>query len=661
MVTLPAPLDFLTVGELGGKVTFDMKKMWPPTAFGLAGKICLDKPGRGPCNKDTAIQAQLAFGLDNKDPEANFIYFFIKSISFGKLLGLFIPKDKMAPFIILDPIELDAKFTYSLNGIDPEDPFVEGLGIEVPEGFHLDAKAKFMGVDVAIKASMDSHYLEASLEMSPIKIGGLIQITRSKTDTKNGMFVQVYAGWAADFIFGNDDWCGGPFCMSGAGYMSILGGSIAEGWFTFTADGPKTKYVMENVAVLGGAFQGDLVVEQTQDILNPLDTRLFIAARIETNGILLKVAKVFMKMLKAVYDLLMKAVDGLLGLVKKAEAFVGNVVKAVTDPLRKASDALENLYFKMRSPFDAAAREVNKIRGCKCSFALNNIPTKDHGLFLMMIEDFERREGEDKHFRHGGAPEGVARSMFMTREDANTFLSVREGTGKFGFVGEAIEKGIEIIEDGKEWLVEKGREAIELAKEAVERVKEAALSLACLASNVGLKIAFLALKPFQLLYMGLGKFHWLLNQIPKTIIREVMMVLETVETTIKAMFGWAVKAFENGSFKEFAEALNNIFSIKELSGSLELSVSTQKVTFKIIAVVAGQLIDFGFKYDGLPSLISTIITKILGLVVPGMEEAKEKIEMMMQAIGGTFEAAIKGAKETVGSVKSFIEDIEAII
>jgi len=33
----------------------------------------------------------------------------------------------------------------------------------------------------------------------------------------------------------------------------------------------------------------------------------------------------------------------------------------------------------------------------------------------------------------------------------------------------------------------------------------------------------------------------------------------------------------------------------------------------------------------------------------------------MQAIGGTFNAAIKGAKETVGSVKSFIEDIEAII
>jgi hypothetical protein len=32
-----------------------------------------------------------------------------------------------------------------------------------------------------------------------------------------------------------------------------------------------------------------------------------------------------------------------------------------------------------------------------------------------------------------------------------------------------------------------------------------------------------------------------------------------------------------------------------------------------------------------------------------------------EAIGGTFEAAIKGAKETVGSVKSFIEDIDAVV
>ena len=379
-VALPAPLNFIHVGDLilGGTITSTVAGS-SLTALTFGGTICLSNPdpGIGGCQGDSgfmatgetpkdrkAITGQLYAGINANDPSANFLYFRTTGVTVGNILSVAGMDDPSGfPQPLLESGWDLAAISYAPEGVDADiaDGFLNEV-ITIPDGFMVNGTFNIFGWGATAYAATDGGFIEMSIEINPVNwLGGMMVIQRSKTDSKRGMFMKMYAGFEGHFVWGNGDWCGSFFCLKGAGFMVIAVLGI-ESSFAVDVTPTKMKFEATGIPMLGGLLLGDVLLE-TELTTNP---SAHVHLALKTQDILTKVCQAVLKLVGGIYDAFNLIIDIVRPFVKMAEKWVKEVLNVLIDPIRVISNQLESFYFLMRTPFDMAAREVEKIGyGCK--------------------------------------------------------------------------------------------------------------------------------------------------------------------------------------------------------------------------------------------------------------------------------------------------------
>ena len=700
--TFPAPMDFITVGmlDLGGEIAF--APTFTPESFHFGGEICLDSTeleGRKRlgasglnknerCSAETSITAKVYGGMSKGDPDGNYIYLRIQNLSLKRILALFMDTSSV-PAFLLNTGELNFEISYSVLGIDPSHPAIDGTGIEleVPAGFACKAEIKnflLPGFGASFKIIIDegvSAEMEFAMKafdmmdvpfLKPLKFFGMgLQLRRSPNDKDNGPFLRGYLGMTPTAMLGNGDWCDGMLCVEGAGYMkmSILGLVFLEGYFSTTiAVNPiklsaTLEYELRDAKFLGGLFEANVEVGVG---LNLKDPSLNLKASIKIGNLYQMMVEKLAAIVKIVYKALMAIMDLMSMIVAKAELFVEMFLTPIREPLKIASKGLKDLYFMLRSPFESAAKGVASIRGCTSQHALLQLDESDHPHFNMLLEDWASRNKLPEHS-----------AFFMNREDANSFLVVSEHQ-EWGFVDDAIESASEAVQAvakaiaaAARALAEKIEEAceaiIEIAKEVAERVIEAGLLIACATANIALSIAFLALKPISLLYQLLDKMVEGVEAIPALLLKGVNLFIGVLRTAITAVFGTFIDALESDDIAAFTGILDKIFSIQELSMGMDWSMEkpVPELNLGILASIVGINVDLNFKVDPTspipPQIIMQMFWMIVEKIFPGMKEVRMFFEKMEKEVTKVFEGVMNTAKKSIKSVVDFISDIENVI
>ena len=531
-------------------------------------------------------------GINSAQPDENFFYIDVQEINMYNLLHITgTDPTKVTGYELLNQFKLQqVTMSYSADGLDCDvqpDQICEVLKeITIPEGFYVNAKVKFLGANATLKVGMDSSFMELQLNMDPINIGGMIELRQTKSGpmAKKGMFVKAYLGWTPSTIFGNGDWCHQTFCMYGAGYAKIPLLAM-EGWYSFEAsfgtNGVKYGYELVGVPMFGGLLTADanFAVEGTGD-------KQVIEAgfKIQTNDIFLKVAHAAFKILKIIYDGIMAGIEFVKPLLETAEEFINTAIGPMKVVLKTASSGIKSVYNTLISPFKSLADKAKGIEGCHPVKLLEmpEFDQKNRVDYLILMDEYDAGTMIPKDHPDYVAPapqnhEQTSQldAILMERSQATNFLSVKE-RAEFGFVSRICES------------------ATEAAKKVAEALRKAALWAACQVALAPVNIAYVALMPVRALWLLVDLMHDNLEHLNPASI--VIKMLDFLQKQVDAIFGTLKKGMESGKVEEFAEALNYIFSLQELSGNMKLSPDQTVLGVALICKVFGKVIDFKLEF-----------------------------------------------------------------
>eukprot|EP00947_MAST-08B_sp_MAST-8B-sp1_P000030 g30.t1 len=417
----------------------------------------------------------------------------------------------------------------------------------------------------------------------------------------------------------------------------------------FEPDDPDGMYIFFRLTNLKVASILNIVGVDTASLPSMI-TDIGLDHVIRPSDIFVKIAKAIYDLMKLFWDHIQDWLPKIKAAVKQAVEFVQNMIDPVKDHLRHAANFLGSTYNKMKKPFDAAARAVEKIGyGCTVDIVLLDLPKEDHVHFLLLIDEYRVRERKRTVTgRKGGR-------LFFTKEQASSFIEA-EQQAEFGAISEA-------AEDGLEWGKERAREVAEAAKRAAAKA-------ACFVAEKALQIAFVALKPVWLLYRGISKMHDLLEK--ANFVDWVMGILNVVEKAASQAFGPLGKALYSGAITEFQGVLNKIFTLQEVSAEVAFSADgtgDNKLALTLMGSIFGNVIDlkasinFGTLDAGkfMANIVESTVTSIINAVVPVYHTLKDAATKVYEYTFKQFQAIVVEAKKPLEQVKGWLAKVDALM
>jgi len=690
----PESMNFFNIGNLHVGADLSFQSFPPvPRGFRAAGSICLSRAdsesggchdygnkykgatstgkccptdakgnlinpnSQGRCSRP-CIMGTAVVGINTGAPDENFFYISVSGMSMYNILHVAGADASSIPSFISEMGIQEASMSYSAEGLDcmgsAPDAICEVLrpqGIDIPEGFYVNGKIKFLGVGVQFRMGMDSSFAEMQLSMDPVSIGGVLELRQAQSgpSAKQGPFLKAYLGWTPQTIFGNGDWCDQAFCMYGAGYAEIplLG---MKGGFSLNAQmgtrGVKYSYEMIGVPL----FMGLLTADASFSVEGTADNQIIEAAvSIKTGDIFLKIANAVFKILSVIYNVITEGINFVKPLLEVAEEFINTAIGPMKIGLKVASSGIKSSYNVLISPFKALSDAARDIDGCHPRMLLQmpELEEKYHADYLILMDEYDAGTLLPKNHPDYVDPKERSKVMLnnivMDRSHATNFLQVRN-EAEWGSICEAC----------SEW----GQKLIEIGREV-------ALTIACQAALLMVNGAYYALSPVRGLYLLVDLMHDNLEALNPASI--VIKLLNFLQKQIDSIFGSLKKGMESGKVEEFAESLNNIFSLQELSGSMKLSPDQLVMGVALICKVFGQVIDFKLEFDlSADDIFGTflkdfLLNKMIPAMMPGLEVFKEAAEKGVKAIENVLDETIGAAEDVINEVQEWTDKVADLI
>ncbi len=703
--TFPAPMDFLSVGELAFGASLSFATFPPlPNSFRTGGAVCLSRnkqSGRGGChveggwieNKEydctsvaaPCIAGAVQFGMDKSDPEGTYIYTKVDGVSIRNILyiaGMDDVDGTIPPELTSLTLE-ESTLSYAPAGLAPDNPVVTELGIEIPDGFSVHGTVSFMGTTASLSMATDGEYFEGEMSLDAVELpGNLLSIRRGPQKDGEGMFMKVYAGWVPSTMWGNGDWCQAAFCASGAGYAEIplLGakGGVAFD-MSFGANcgategtcGTKYSYELRDMSLFWGGLQADAFLTTEVNAENPLASTFHAKLSVRTDDLYLKLIQGVMGLVKPIYDGITKLIQGVQYLLDQAESFIEEFKAPIAGAFNDAATSIGGVYSAMKAPFDDAMHELRKIEGCNPSrvFIQERIEPKYHADFVALVQEWDGEHGFPRwepDLPYTAKEKDQLLKHLVSSEEAHTFLQVQERHKLYtrhqlqahGFFGEIIPEGVK----------EAARRVAEFGREAAETAREAVLFAACKVANGVLIVASTPLLPVYAVWKLMAGLAWAVDNInPAKVVNDL---LDKAQAKIDQVFSVVLDAMRSASESEvlanLAAKLESVFSLQELDAEAELGPDKTHLGFSIVVTILGKLMGFdvSLTLQGNPidALIQAVVMDhIVPAMFSGVQALKQWADETFGAVVELFQKGLTACKDVLEEVQAWIDDVGSLL
>ena len=312
-----------------------------------------------------AIIGSVAVGFGSGAAAPKFVYAHVEGLTFGNLLACFGSSPELIPGIVAQSGVEYFDFSSSDKPLPADHALTKNLGVAIPQGLHLEGKVNLLGLRSIFKLTMAKTHFEGSFQMDPIGLGGVLTLTRSSSNKKEGPFAKAYMALLPEAAQGQKSegrWCKSFFCLSAAAYAEVpMLGLKAGAELEISPTQGSIKAI--NVPSLALPFNMDLHMTWGTD---PNTGGKFVEAKVwlRVEDVLNRMRNTVCAFLEIIYKAVFAVIDFAEGYIELLNSFFATTVNPIRDALAEASDGAETAYLAVARPLDNARRKARDELNC---------------------------------------------------------------------------------------------------------------------------------------------------------------------------------------------------------------------------------------------------------------------------------------------------------